>query len=98
MSVHIAYSKTNQYLQGDTILVVRTGSITCPVAMTEKYFSMDQLSHASSLPLFRGITPTINGERLRSSGSLSYTRIRKLFLAKLNELGFDSTKVGLHSL
>ena len=35
MSVHIASSKTDQYRQGDTVLVARTGNATCPVAMLE---------------------------------------------------------------
>ena len=56
------------------------------------------LSHTSSLPLFRGITHTKNGDRLCSSGRLSYLRMRELFLAKLKELGCDPTQFGLHSL
>ena len=56
------------------------------------------LSHSSTLSLFRGITRTKQGERLRASGSLSYTRMRELFLAKLKDLGVDSSKFGLHSL
>ena len=35
MSVHIASSKTDQYRQGHTVLVARTGNATCPVAMLE---------------------------------------------------------------
>ena len=98
MTVHIASSKTDQYRQGDSVLVARTGSPTCPVAMMERYFAMAELSHHSQLALFRGITRTKRGERLRASGSLSYTRMRELFLAKWKELGFDTTHFGLHSL
>ena len=98
MTVRIISSKTDQYRQGDSIVVARTGAKTCPVAMMERYFAMASLAHSSSLPLFRGITRTKNGERLRSSGSLSYTRMRELFLTKLRELGFDASKFGLHSL
>lgn len=79
MTVHIRSSKTDQYRQGDTVLVARTGSPTCPVAMMELYYSLGGLSHTSSLSLFRGITRTKQGERLRASGSLSYTRMRELF-------------------
>ena len=95
MLVRIRSSKTDQYRQGDTILVARTASPTCPVAMLEQYFKLGGLSHSSTLSLFRGITQTKQGERLRASGSLSYTRMRELFLAKL---GVDSSKFGLHSL
>ena len=44
MSLHIASSKTDQYRQGDSVLVVRSGSRTCPVAMLERYFLMAKLS------------------------------------------------------
>ena len=86
MSVHIASSKTDQYRQIDTILFAHTGSITCIVAMVEKYFSMVRMSHASSLVLFHCITHTKNGEHFYSSGRLSYIRMQKLLLTKLNEL------------
>ena len=98
MSVRIRCSKTDQYRQGDTVLVARTGSPTCPVVMLEQYFRLGGLSHSSTLSLFRGITRTKQGERLRASGSLSYTRMRELFLAKLKDLRVDSSKFGLHSL
>lgn len=98
MAVHIASSKTDQYRQGDSIIVARTGTKTCPVAMMERYFAMATLVQSSALPLFRGITRTKRGEQLRSSGCLSYTRMRELFLAKWKELGFDASQFGLHSL
>ena len=98
MSIHITSSKTDQYWQGDSLLVARTGSPTCPVAMLERYFTQADLSHCSTLRLFRGIVHSKQGERLRPSGSLSYTRMRELFLAKLSQLGFDAKRFGLHSL
>ena len=36
MSVHIQSSKTDQFQQGDSVLVARTGSKTCPVSMLER--------------------------------------------------------------
>jgi len=41
---------------------------------------------------------TKRGERLKLSGSLSYTRMRELFLQKLQQLGYDSKQFSLHSL
>ena len=98
MSVHITSSKTDQYREGASVLVARTGSPTCPVAMLERYFALAGLSHASQLRLFRGIVHTKGGDRLRASGSLSYTRMRELLLGKLSQLGFDAKQFGLHSL
>ena len=66
--------------------------------MLQRYMSMAELSMSSTLRLFRGITRCKKGERLRSSGILSYTRLRELFKAKLTELGFDTNLFGLHSL
>ena len=48
--------------------------------------------------LVPGIVITKSGERLRSQGSLSYTRLRELFFSKLSELGFNPKQFGLHSL
>ena len=45
-----------------------------------------------------GLLPQGGGERLRSHGSLSYTRLRELLLQKLTSLGFDAKQFGLHSL
>ena len=98
MTIHITSSKTDQYRQGDSVVVARTGSPTCPVAMMERYIAMAQISSSSKLRLFRGIVHTKKGQRLRPSGTLSYTRMRELFLAKLSQLGFDARQFGLHSL
>ena len=98
MSVHITSSKTDQYREGASVLVARTGSSICPVAMLERYFSLAGLSHSSKLRLFRGIVHTKKGGRLRASGSLSYTRMRELLLAKLSSLGFNAKSFGVHSL
>ena len=97
MTVHIS-SKTDQYRQSDFVMVARTNSPTCPVAMMERYFAQAQLSCSSTLSLFRGITHTKHGKRLRATRGLSYTRMHELFIAKLRELGYDATKFGLHSL
>ena len=52
MSVDVRSSKTDQYRQGDTVLVAHTGSPTCPVAMLERYYNLGGLSHSSSLSLY----------------------------------------------
>ena len=90
MSVAIKSSKTDQYRQGEIVPVARTGTVTCPVKMMERYYKLGEIAHDSSLPLFC--------QHLRATGSLSYTRMRELFLGKLGELGLDASKFGLHSL
>ena len=98
MTVRIVSSKLDQYRQGDRVIVARTGSSVCPVAMLERYYAMAALPKSWKLRLFRGIVITKSGERFCSHDSLSYTRLRELFLSKLSELGFDPKQFGLHSL
>ena len=47
---------------------------------------------------FGGISVTKNGERLRKTGGLSYSRLRELLLSKISQLGYDPKPFGLHSL
>ena len=48
--------------------------------------------------MFRGVTQTKAGERLRKTGGLSYTRLRELLLSKISQLGYDPTLFSMHSL
>ena len=104
MSLHIVSSKTDQYQQGDSVLVAHLGSRACPVAMLDWYFLMAKLSLTSKLWLFRGVVVpwcgivTKSGERLCANGFLGYTRMRELFPNKLSKLGFEPKQFGLHSL
>ena len=95
MQVKIRSSKTDQYRQGDTILVARTGKSTCPVNMVECYMTKGELVGKSGL-LFRPLSS--DGKSLRSSGSLTYTRLRELLLGRLQALGYPAEQFGVHSL
>ena len=82
-------------------MVVRacTGTNPCPVAMLERYTAMASVSPGESDSLlFRGITQTKNGSKLREKGGLSYTTICEAVLAKLEAIGLDKHQYGLHSL
>ena len=97
MVIRILSSKTDQLRQGDEVVVVRSGSATCPVARLEQYYKLAAFDPASTKQLFRAIIHTKNGEKLRESGSLSYTRIRELLQSKLQSLGYDAALYGTHS-
>ena len=97
MEIHIAKSKTDQLRQGHTVVIASTNNPTCPVAMLRRYFSMAAIDSSSDLHLFRAISVCKRGEKLRTSGSLSYTRIRELVLEKIRSLGYDEKEFGLHS-
>lgn len=97
MNVRIQSSKTDQYRKGDRIMIARSSLRTCPVAMLERYVQVAGVDIGSTERLFRGITKTKNGEKLRATGSISYTRMREVILAKWREMGIDASSYGLHS-
>ena len=97
MIVKITSSKTDQYRDGATVPVARSGLSTCPVAMLERYCALAQASPSDERYLFRGIVRTKKEERLRESGSISYTRVREIILKKFEQLGIDMQQLGLHS-
>ena len=98
MTIHIAHSKTDQLRLGDSVVVARTGSITCPVAMLERYLVRTATAADDKKYLFRPIQATKNGESLRNSGKISYSCLAELFKKKLKYLGFPANLFGLHSL
>ena len=57
----IRRSKTDQLRKGDEVLIARTGSLTCPVVMLERYMAKASISACSKLFLFRAITRTAKG-------------------------------------
>ena len=97
LSIKILHSKTDQLRHGDVVLIARTESDTCPVAMLESYIRRAGISLASKSLLFRGI---VSGkeEKLRETGGLSYSRMRELLRDKLQQLGFSVDEYSLHSL
>ena len=60
MTIKITHSKTDQLRQGDTVVVVRSGSITCPVTMLEKYLARTAMAADDRRFLFRPIQSTKN--------------------------------------
>ena len=76
MVVKIESSKTEQYRDGASLLIARTGQVMCPVGMMERYCRMGEVDHSSWTKLFRGIAEAKGGERLRNNGGLCYTRCR----------------------
>jgi len=95
LKVNIVESKTDQLRQGSELLIARTSSSTCPVAMLKRYMGM---SWASDQFIFHPIQNTKHDETLRESGHISYTGLKDLFKRKMSKLGFEAAEFGLHSL
>ena len=95
MAIKVLSSKTDQYRQGDEVVIARAESPhTCPVARLEQYYSMAGINHFSTERLFWAIVKTKEGEKLRTSGSISYTRVREILLEKLRSLGYEPSEFG----
>lgn len=75
MVVLIESSKTDQLREGAEVVVARTGTKTCPVAVLEQYVRIADIDPLSNARLFRAIVKSKNGERLRKVGGISYSRV-----------------------
>ena len=80
------------------MVIARTHTKLCPVRMLERYVEVASIGGDPDKFVFRGMVSTKAGSRLRSSGSLSYTRMRELVLEKLSQIGLDKTKYGVRYL
>ena len=98
MTISIPKSKTDQLRKGDEVIVAKTSSKLCPVSILQKYMAFAGIRPEDTCLIFRPVVKTKHGEKLRESGSLSYTRLRECFKAKLESLGFPAESYGLHSL
>ena len=94
LTIQIPCSKTDQLSQVNEVVVAKTGSKTCPMALLVTYIQRVQMD--SDQKLFR---PIFSGrcEKLRETGGITYSRMREL-LKKLDELGFPPADFNLHSL
>ena len=98
MTISIPKSKTDQLRKGDEVIVAKTSSKLCPVSILQKCMAYARIRPEDTCLIFWPVVKTKHGEKLRESGSLSYTRLRKCFKEKLESLGFLAESYGLHSL
>ena len=91
MVLYIPCSKTDQLRKGDE-------NRTCPVAMLESYLLETGTLLSDQRWLFRPICKSKKSEKLRESGSISYSCLRDIFKKKLKDLGYNPDEFGLHSL
>ena len=97
MRIKVRQSKTDQYRDGNEVLIGRTGNETCPVAMLERYMAMANLTPAEENWLFRPLTATKQGHRLKQVGQLTYSRVQEVVREALRRLGEKPDDYGLHS-
>ena len=87
MVISILSSKTDQYRESAEVVVARSHSSTCPVGRLEEYIKIAAIHLSSTERLFRGVTKTKHGEKLRQDDLSSYTKVRELVLQKVHSLG-----------
>ena len=89
--VTIASSKTNVYRDGSSVLLAKTGTVTCLFSILSRYFHLAVLNCNSSDFVFRNLVyhkSTLSYPL--GSQPISYSRARELLLNSLVELGFPS--------
>ena len=64
--------------------------------MLERYITRADIDLSSELHLFRDISHTKKGKKLQVT-PISYIQLREIVKAKLEEIGVDGSKYGLHS-
>ena len=96
--IKIRKSKTDQYREGDEVLVGKGESLACPYSMFLKYVGLANLDLKSDLFLFRPLYRSKNKCALvKVNKSISYTTARECILKRLKLVSFD-LNLGLHSL
>ena len=96
-----AARQTNIANYGAVVVSARAGTDYCPVPMIEQCMHLANISSStnpSESYLFRWLIATKNGQKLRDSANISYTRARKLVLAIVESIGLDRKQFSLHSL
>ena len=98
VEIYIVKSKTDQYREGDRVLLSKLDSESCPYNCLSRYISLANIDSKSSDFLFKALYKTKSGVGFRKKcQKLSYTRTRELLITRLREVcgGFN---LGLHSL
>ena len=99
LCLFISHSKTDQYRQGDSIVIAKLCSVACPYAMLKRYASVATIDFLSSDFLFKPVFHCTAGWGLiRQNKKLSYSRARENIVRRLQEICGPERRLGLHSL
>ena len=97
MSVYLPQRKNDQYREGHTAFLARTGKVTCPVAVTERLIKLLPQS-SSAFPLVRRIVKAKSKEYFHSSLGVSVSTLREEFKKHIKPFVSDISKYGTHSM
>ena len=97
MSVYVPQRKNDQYREGYTAFLARTGKVTCPVAVTERLIKLLPQS-SSAFPLVRRIVKARSKEYFHCSLGVSVSTLREEFKKHIRPFVSDISKYGTHSI
>ncbi|XP_071945793.1 uncharacterized protein, partial [Antedon mediterranea] len=97
MAVFIAKRKNDQFREGHSVFIARSGKPTCPVAMAERYIAALGVSSPSH-PLICGFRRSKSHGLKPTAKAICYTTARDLILAGLSQYVDDPKALGTHSL
>jgi hypothetical protein len=111
IEILVETSKTDIHRQGNTVVIARTNTETCPVLFLRRYCTLAGLNLDSNEYIFRSLQynkSNHKGTQYNKSNHkctiskvnkpLSYTRSRDLLLEAVSAIGLDKTLFGLHGL
>ena len=94
----IEKSKTDQYREGNEILLSKLYSVSCPVDILRRYIDISGSVMSSENYLFTSLYNYKGKLGLRSKNKkLSYTRTREVLLKRIRETAPSGLNLGLHS-
>ena len=97
IELFIEKSKTDKYREGAKVVISEQCHKELKTCLN-RFFVQAKIKENSNEFIFRAIIKKGSSFKLDSNRKLSYTRAREILLEKLEQLGIDKTRFGLHSL
>ena len=100
VKLYLGKSKTDVYREGREVAISKTGTITCPIDMLDRYLKLAGTSENSVDLIFRSVSfcKSTDSYKLRNSGQISNTGARDIVFSALKAVDLDKVELGLHSL
>ena len=94
----IEKAKTDQYRNGNEVLISKGNTVACPFSMFNRYLTISEIVLDSNMFLFRPIFRSKNVCKLiYKNKKLSYTAARQSIISRLKLVAND-LNLGLHSM
>jgi hypothetical protein len=99
LEIFIPVAKNDQFKQGQTAYIARTGKLTCPVTIFVKYIEAAGIDLKVPQFVFRNVQHSKGSIKISTvDAPITYSRINELVKQKFKSLKLDTTMFKLHSL